>query len=83
MYRDIGEIDITSSSLLIPTEHGVDSFEEFRAILLINAAGIYPEVSKTISCSLVRAELYLPPPSLAFAGASLYIFEADLLIIVC
>ena len=83
MCRDICEIDITPSGLLIPTEHGVDSFGELCTILLINAASIYPEVSKTISGSLVRAELYLPPPSLALAGARRYILKADLFVIVC
>lgn len=57
--RDICEIDIVSSGLLIPTKHGVDSFGELCDILLVNAVGIYLEVSKTISRSLVRVELYL------------------------
>ena len=52
-------------------------------VTFLDAAGIYPEVSKTISRSLVRAELYLPPPSLALAGARLYILKADLFVIVC
>jgi hypothetical protein len=76
-------MDITPSGSSIPTEYRVDSFRELGAILLINVAGIYPEVSKTISHSLVRVELYLSPPSLALAGTRLYILKADLFVIVC
>jgi len=81
MCGDICEIDITPSGLLATTEDGVDRFRELGVVLLINAAGIYPEVL-TISRSLVRAELYLPPSSLALASARLDILEADLLVIV-
>jgi hypothetical protein len=82
MCRDIGKIDITPNSLPIPTEHGVDSFRQLYAIPLINTAGVYPEVVKTISRSLVRAELYLLPPSLALPGARLYILKADLFLVI-
>ncbi len=83
MCRDISEIHITPSGLLIPTKHEVDSFRELGVIPFIDAAGKYPEVSKTISRSLVRAEVDLPSPSLILVGACFYILNADLFIIVC
>jgi hypothetical protein len=83
MCQDIYKIDITPSSFLVLTEHGVDSFGQLCAILLINIAGIYLEVLKSIRRSLVRVELYLLLFSLALAGARLYILKADLFVIVC
>ena len=77
--RHICEVDITSSGLLVPADHGVDSFGELVIIPLVNAAGVYPEVSQTVGCSLVRAKLDLLPPRLAFAGARLHILKADLI----
>ena len=81
--RDICESDITTSGLPIPTRHGVNKFRELCTIPLINAAGIYPEILKSTGCSLVRAELYLPPPRLALAGTRLNILKADLFVIIC
>jgi hypothetical protein len=80
--RDICEIDIAPSSLPIPTEYGINGFGELRAVL-VDAAGIYPEVSKNVSRSLARTELDLLPPSLIFAHTCLHVLKAELFVIVC
>lgn len=43
-------------------KHGIDRRAKLNCIL-IDAAGVHPEVFKPIYCGLLRIELYLPPPS--------------------
>jgi hypothetical protein len=61
---DIRKVDVAARSVLIPPKHGIDRRAKLNCILLIDTAGIYPEVFKPIDCGLLCAELYLPPPSL-------------------
>jgi hypothetical protein len=39
-------------------------------VSLYRAAGVYPEESKTASCSLIGAEVYLLPARLALGDAT-------------
>jgi hypothetical protein len=40
--RDITEVCIADLSVLVPPEHGVDSFRELSTAALVDAAGIDP-----------------------------------------
>ncbi len=67
---------------MVPAIHRADSIREFRVILLIDTAGVYPEESKTVSCSPISAEVYLLPARLALADARFYVLEADLVAVI-
>jgi hypothetical protein len=70
-------------SVLILSKHRIDRYANLDRILPINTAGVYLEVSKSIGFGLLRVELYLPPPSLAYSlayvRADLDILKDDLL----
>src|SRR4051812_44934182 len=42
--RNIGQIDVASSRIVVPAEHGVDSLRELGVVGLVNATGINPKV---------------------------------------
>ena len=42
--RDIRQINITSSRVVVLAKHGVDRAREFGAVSLVNTAGINPKV---------------------------------------
>ena len=46
--RNVLEIDITTFRSCIVIKHRVDGFGEFRATLLVDAAGIYPYLSVSV-----------------------------------
>jgi hypothetical protein len=67
--RNVRQVDIALVRALIPPEHGVDCCAELDAVGLVDAAGVHPKVSQSISRGLLRAELYLLPPGLAHSLA--------------
>jgi hypothetical protein len=80
---DICQVDVAARYILILPKHGIDRRAKLNCILLIDTAGVYPEVFKPIYCGLLRTELYLPPPSLlhslALVFALLQVLIDDLL----
>ncbi len=79
-YRDIRKVDVAVRCVLILLKHGIDRRAELNRILLINVVGVYPEELQSISGGLLRAELYLLPPSLALPCASLCVLKANFLL---
>ena len=70
---DIRKVDVAARSVLIPPKHGVDRRAKLDCIL-IDATGVGPEAFQSVYCSLLRAELYLPPPSLVHSFALVLAF---------
>jgi len=52
---------------LILPKYKIDCYAKLNCILLINIAGVYLKISKSIGCSLICAALYLPLLSLAYS----------------
>ena len=66
--------------ILILLKHEIDCCAKLNSILLVDIAGVYLEVLQSISSSLLRAELYLLPLSLALCYASFCILKANFLL---
>ena len=79
-FGDIRKVDVAARYVLIPLKHGIDRHAKLNRILLIDVAGVYPEILQSISGSLLRAELYLLPPSLALPCAGFCVLKANFLL---
>jgi hypothetical protein len=79
-FRDIQKVDVVARSILIPPKYRIDRRAELDRILLIDTAGIYPEVLQSVDCSLLRVELYFLPPSLTLTYAGFCFLQANLLL---
>ena len=83
-FGNIRKVDVGARSVLIPSKNGIDRRSELDCVLLIDATGVYPEVLQSISSCLLRAELYLTPPSLAqslaYVRAGFHVLKEALLV---